>query len=150
MKYEVIVQKDLPQKILISLLAPGANCWNFINESLFFLLQPVIPLPPLVEVTSGEENEEVLYSHRAKLFRYADREWKERGLGDMKILKNRANGFCRLLMRREQVLKICLNHYLTPDISFKPYSAIDQKTWMWAAKDYSDEDGPKEEKFALR
>jgi hypothetical protein len=101
-------------------------------------------------VTSGEENEEVLYSHRAKLYRYADKEWKERGLGDVKVLKNRANGFCRLLMRREQVLKICLNHYLTADISFKPYSATDQKTWMWAAKDYSDEEGPKEEKFALR
>ena len=51
----------------------------------------MIPLPPLVEVTSGEENEETLYVHRAKLYRYsdADKEWKERGVGDVKVLKNR-------------------------------------------------------------
>lgn len=41
-----------------------------------------------VEVKTGEEEEEVLYSHRAKLFRFADGEWKERGLGDVKILRH--------------------------------------------------------------
>ena len=48
----------------------------------------MIPLPDRVEVTTGEENEAVLYCHRAKLFRYVDKEWKERGLGDIKILQH--------------------------------------------------------------
>jgi E3 SUMO-protein ligase RanBP2 len=55
----------------------------------------VIPLPDMVQVVTGEEEEEVLYSHRAKLFRWAGNEWKERGLGDIKILKHRENGNIR-------------------------------------------------------
>ena len=44
-----------------------------------------------VEVKTGEEDEEVLYSHRAKLYRFAKEtgEWKERGLGDIKLLEHR-------------------------------------------------------------
>jgi len=45
----------------------------------------------------------VLYSHRAKLFRLVDGEWKERGIGDVKILKHKTSKKIRLLMRREQV-----------------------------------------------
>ena len=48
--------------------------------------QPVVPLPDKVDVVTGEEEEEVLYSHRAKLFRLASGEWKERGIGDIKLL----------------------------------------------------------------
>lgn len=52
---------------------------------------------------------------RAKLFRYASDgdppEWKERGVGDVKILKHRVSGLFRLLMRRDKTLKICANHY---------------------------------------
>lgn len=52
---------------------------------------------------------------RAKLFRYdstADPpEWKERGVGDVKILKNKLQNTCRVLMRRDKTLKICANHY---------------------------------------
>ena len=38
------------------------------------------------------EDEEEVFSHRAKLFRFAREctppEWKERGLGDIKIMEN--------------------------------------------------------------
>ena len=40
---------------------------------------------------TGEEEETVLYSHRAKLFRLVEGEWKERGLGDVKILRHEAS-----------------------------------------------------------
>jgi hypothetical protein len=33
--------------------------------------EPVIPLPALVTVTTGEEDEEILFQHRSKVFRYA-------------------------------------------------------------------------------
>lgn len=41
----------------------------------------------------------------------------------------------RLLMRREIVLKVCLNHYLTPEIEFTPKN---EKTWQWHAPDFSE------------
>ena len=54
-------------------------------------------------MVTGEEDEEPLYCHRAKLFRYDDNQWKERGLGDIKILRHKQTKKCRLVMRREQV-----------------------------------------------
>eukprot|EP00092_Neocalanus_flemingeri_P036782 GFUD01040043.1.p1 GENE.GFUD01040043.1~~GFUD01040043.1.p1 ORF type:complete len:2751 (-),score=928.30 GFUD01040043.1:212-8194(-) len=105
------------------------------NDNLYF--EPVIPLPDKVEVKTGEEDELVLYSHRAKLFRYLDGEWKERGVGDIKILKNEGVGKVRLLMRRDQVLKICLNHYLTPQL-VSQFKEKDTKSWTWAAQDFSE------------
>ncbi|KAK4319922.1 hypothetical protein Pmani_009183 [Petrolisthes manimaculis] len=112
--------------------------------------QPVVPMPDLVEVKTGEEEEEVLFCERSKLFRYDKdcREWKDRGVGDIKILKNKATGKIRILMRREQVLKVCANHFLTPAIKITPMPSSD-KAWVWAAQDYADEE-MREEQFAAR
>ena len=104
-------------------------------DNLYF--EPVIPLPDKVDTKTGEEEETVLYTHRAKLFRYTGGEWKERGLGDIKILKNEKTGKVRLLMRREQVLKICLNHYVTQQLVAQ-LKTQDAKSWTWAAQDFSD------------
>lgn len=68
---------------------------NVLEEESTAYFAPVIPLPDKVEVRTGEEDEEVLYSHRAKLFRFRDSEWRERGLGDVKILQHRQNGQLR-------------------------------------------------------
>ncbi|CAD6240986.1 GSCOCG00009041001-RA-CDS [Cotesia congregata] len=105
------------------------------SEDVYFT--PVIPLPDKVDVKTGEEDEEILYCHRAKLFRYdaKTKEWKERGLGDLKILKNDKSNKTRFVMRREQTLKLCLNHFVTEDLEI---CKKDDKTWMWHAADYSD------------
>lgn len=98
---------------------------------------PVIPLPDKIEVKTGEEDEEVLYSHRAKLFRFDTtvKEWKERGLGDIKLLRHKETGKLRLIMRRYHVLKLCLNHLLSDELEF---TSKDEKTWLWTTADYSD------------
>ena len=52
---------------------------------------------------------------QAKLYRMAYEcdpvEWKERGTGEIKLLKHKENGKIRVLMRRDKTLKICANHY---------------------------------------
>ena len=44
--------------------------------------EPIIPLPELVEVKTGEEEEELVFKHRAKVYRYCSdtKQWKERGI----------------------------------------------------------------------
>ncbi|CAL1276110.1 unnamed protein product [Larinioides sclopetarius] len=113
-------------------------------DNIYF--QPAIPLPPKVDVVTGEEDENVLYCQRAKLFRFSSGEWKERGIGDIKILFDDKTKRIRLLMRREQVLKVCLNHYLTKDLKFEKRG---DKSWSWTATDFS-ENEPSPELLAVR
>lgn len=60
------------------------------EQDIYF--KPLIPLPDLVEVKTGEEDEEAVFCNRAKLYRYDrnTKEWKERGIGDFKILKHKS------------------------------------------------------------
>uniref|UniRef100_A0A8D0G5T5 RAN binding protein 2 n=1 Tax=Sphenodon punctatus TaxID=8508 RepID=A0A8D0G5T5_SPHPU len=101
--------------------------------------EPVVPLPDLVEVTSGEENEQVVFSHRAKLYRYDKdaNQWKERGIGDIKILQNYDNKQVRIVMRRDQVLKLCANHRITPDMYLQQMQGT-ERAWVWTACDFAD------------
>merc|ERR1712096_406645 len=72
-------------------------------------------LPPEVEVSTGEESERLVFVSRCELFRLANGEWKERGIGKMKVLVGKSTGKTRLLMRREQVLKPCCNHMIAAE-----------------------------------
>ncbi|KAK2905528.1 hypothetical protein Q8A67_007327 [Cirrhinus molitorella] len=112
--------------------------------------EPIVPLPDKVDVKTGEEEEEEMFCKRAKLFRFDSetKEWKERGIGSVKILKHKISGKVRLLMRREQVLKICANHYITANMALKPNAGSD-RSWVWYAMDYADE-MPKTEQLAIR
>uniref|UniRef100_S4RRU4 RAN binding protein 2 n=1 Tax=Petromyzon marinus TaxID=7757 RepID=S4RRU4_PETMA len=112
--------------------------------------EPVVPLPDKVEVKTGEEDEEELYCNRAKLFRFdADsKEWKERGVGNFKILCHHVSGKLRVLMRREQVLKICANHYITAEMTLNRNAGSD-KSWVWHALDFADE-VPRHEQLAIK
>ena len=117
------------------------------DSHIFF--EPVIPLPDKVEVKTGEEGEEVMYSHRAKLFRFVNGEWKERGLGDIKVLYDSSENKARLLMRREHILKICCNHYITKDINMKIMPNSKDCALVWYAMDFAD-DEQKAENFSCK
>lgn len=125
----------------------GENAEEFVPSAEF---KPVIPLPELVDVKTGEESEEVIFNERAKLMRFesGSKEWKERGLGQMKILKNTITGVTRFLMRREQVFKVCCNHRITQSLELKP-SPSSERAYTWYAVDYS-EGEMKNELFAIR
>ncbi|XP_047533954.1 E3 SUMO-protein ligase RanBP2 [Vanessa atalanta] len=100
--------------------------------------KPIIPLPAEVKVTTGEENETAIFSSRAKLFRFTDKQWKERGIGEMKLLKHNVTGKVRVLMRREQVHKICANHIILPEMEIKPMKN-EAKAYFWVANDFAEE-----------
>lgn len=55
--------------------------------------EPIVPLPDAIVVSTGEEDETPLFNERAKLFRFDtdNKEWKERGVGQIKILHHSRN-----------------------------------------------------------
>jgi len=106
--------------------------------------KPVVELDE-VEVVSGEEEEEVIYSHRGKLFLYGEtlldvgsgnKSWKERGIGDIRILKHRESQRMRVLMRQEKTMKVIVNHALDPRIKLEPNAGSD-RSWVWCAYDFA-------------
>uniref|UniRef100_A0A8C6WF72 RanBD1 domain-containing protein n=1 Tax=Neogobius melanostomus TaxID=47308 RepID=A0A8C6WF72_9GOBI len=109
------------------------------NDDIQF--EPVVQMPDKVDLVTGEEDEELLYSQRVKLFRFDTdtSQWKERGVGVLKFLKNGSNGRLRILMRREQVLKVCANHWITTTMNLKPLSGSDKRAWVWSAMDFAEE-----------
>lgn len=97
---------------------------------------------------------------RAKLFKFVREtsEWKERGTGDVRLLKHVENGKTRLVMRRDKTLKVCANHYskshsiplsvgshcsprthpVVPEMKLSPNVGSD-RSWVWnAAADVSE------------
>jgi len=114
--------------------------------------EPIVSLPEQ-DVKTLEEDEEELFKMRAKLYRFASEndppEWKERGTGDVKLLKHKEKGTIRLLMRRDRTLKICANHHITTSMELKPNAGSD-RAWVWnTLADYADE-CPKPELLAIR
>lgn len=75
--------------------------------------EPVVHLTEKVETKTNEELEEQSFKMRAKLFRFDrdSKEWKERGTGDVRLLRHKENQKTRLVMRRDKTLKVCANHY---------------------------------------
>jgi len=113
---------------------------------------PIVSLPE-VEVKTGEDGEVEIFKRRAKLYRYASEceppEWKERGTGDVRIMKKEEAKSARILMRREKTLKVCANHHITPWMDMKP-NCDSKKAWVWKTQaDFADEE-PKQETLAIK
>ncbi|WFD05839.1 Ran GTPase binding protein Sbp1 [Malassezia vespertilionis] len=112
---------------------------------------PVVKLEHQVEVKTNEEDEEAMFKIRAKLFRFdkESKEWKERGTGDVRLLKHKDTGKIRLVMRRDKTLKVCANHFASPDIKLQPNVGSD-RSWVYnVSADVSDGE-PVAETLAIR
>lgn len=101
---------------------------------------PIIALPDEIEISTGEEQEKKLFSERAKLYRYdaTNKEWKERGVGEFKVLHHPDRKSYRLLLRREQIHKCVLNMALTTDIQISPMKQSD-KAFCWVATNFAED-----------
>ncbi|KNG76212.1 ran-binding protein, partial [Plasmodium falciparum IGH-CR14] len=103
-----------------------------------------------VEIKTGEEDESLFWSGRSKLYRWVEGEWKERGLGESKLLLHKKKGIIRFLLRQEKTLKVVANHYIYPNESYCKLvpNAGSEKIYAWTVKDFAEE--PKIEQFALK
>lgn len=115
--------------------------------------EPIVDLPPIQETKTLEEDEDVLFQMRGKLYRWAvecdPAEWKERGTGDVKFLQHKITKKIRLLMRRDKTLKICANHFVEEYMKLTPNCGSD-RAWMWnVAADFT-EGEVKSEMLALK
>lgn len=112
--------------------------------------EPIVHLEA-VQVKTNEEEEEVFYKCRAKLFRFdkPSGEWKERGVGELKLLQHKDTRKIRLLMRREQTLKVCGNHAITPDIRLQANVGSD-RSWVYSVMADMTEGEPMPELLAVR
>jgi Ran-binding protein 1 len=103
-----------------------------------------------VEVKSGEEDEDVLLDVKCKLYRFVQEanEWKERGVGQSRVLQHKDNKRCRYLMREEKTLKIRSNHLIMPGTQIQEHGGND-KALVFNCVDYADEE-MKPELFCVR
>lgn len=113
--------------------------------------KPVVHLTEKVDTATNEESEEQTFKMRAKLFKFDrdSREWKERGTGDVRLLKHKENGKTRLVMRRDKTLKVCANHYVVPDMKLSPNVGSD-RSWVWNATADVSEGEPEACTLAIR
>ncbi|CAK3810160.1 ran-specific GTPase-activating 1 [Lecanosticta acicola] len=113
--------------------------------------EPVVHLTEKVDTKTNEEAEEQTFKMRAKLFKFDrdSREWKERGTGDVRLLKHKENGKTRLVMRRDKTLKVCANHYVVPDMKLSPNVGSD-RSWVWNAAADVSEGEPEAQTLAIR
>lgn len=105
---------------------------------------------PEIEVVTGEENCDAIYKTRARLYRWADEQWKERGTGDLKLLRNKETKRVSLVMRQESTKKVIANFILQEDpLCQLVQHAGSDRSWLWIAFDFSEGEALRT-KFALR
>lgn len=119
--------------------------------------KPLVQLAK-VDIESGEDEEEVIFKRRCKVYLFIKEDiyggekrtnyWKERGTGDVKLLKHKTFGKIRLLMRQETTFKVCANHLVSPSVELEP-NVGSEKSWVFSANDFAE--GTVEEKlFAVK
>ncbi|KAI3381116.1 hypothetical protein SNEBB_004165 [Seison nebaliae] len=88
-------------------------------------------LPNLIHLRTGDEFENTEFVHRAKIYRFDQDQWKEKGVGNLKVLRSPETGKCRLLLIREQVFKTALNDWIRQDMKY----ARMKKSFTWTGFD---------------
>ncbi|KAK8811776.1 hypothetical protein WA538_000560 [Blastocystis sp. DL] len=100
-----------------------------------------------VEAKSGEEDETVEYHERCKLFLFYEEDkygdevrkniWKERGTGEVRILKHKESKEERIVMRQEKTLKLILNHIINPMTVLRDMAGSD-RAFTFFCEDFAD------------
>ena len=106
-----------------------------------------------VEILSGEEKWDVIWTEKAKIMRFdeGENQWKDRGQGDAKIMKHKSesNRFM-FVFRREAIQKLAAHHDLVKGMSAAKHPQSEKWVKWMAVKDYTDDEEGWEELFLIR
>lgn len=80
---------------------------------------------PEIEVKTGEENKELIYKGRGKLYRWSEEQWKERGLGDFKLVRDKEDKKVSFVMRQDNTKKVIGNFLLENEIYVSFYLMLE-------------------------
>ena len=108
---------------------------------------------PCKSETATTDNSKLnFFCERAKLYRFDkdNWQWKEHGVGDIKLFRDRKTGCGRVVMKRDQIKsKQCANHVIGTYMNLMPNVGCD-RSWVWhTSADYSEGDA-KPEQLAVR
>ena len=90
------------------------------------------------KVKSADQEETLIYIKKAKLYRFRDGKWKERGDGYCKFLWSKDNKI-RFLQRQDKTLKVTAN-FLIAELPLCELKAMNNKdnAFLWGCVDNSD------------
>jgi len=104
-----------------------------------------------VPVVTGEEDEDLIFKIKTRLYRFRDKQWKERGVGILRLRRSKKTRQIRLVMRQDKTLKVIANHLISgnPYCDLIPMQSSD-KAFVWTANDFSEEDNGAKETLAVK
>ncbi|TKR79972.1 hypothetical protein L596_014113 [Steinernema carpocapsae] len=114
-------------------------------------LTPVFPQPPLIDVKTGEEDEEVIFINRARIYQFHSetKEYSQRGTGEIKVLRNPKNNRHRVVMRRDQIYNLCANFSVVPGMTIVTRDNS-KPVCMFSATDFSENPDGERLTFSVR
>ena len=109
----------------------------------------VLDLPD-VKLETGEENLNELFSARTKLYRWRDEQWKERGVGNFRVLEDKDSKKRSCLLRQETTMKVMAHFFVVGEglCTLRDLKTA-EKSVFWTCVDLS-EGKSQLEKFCLR
>ncbi|KAF3921740.1 hypothetical protein ABW21_db0208750 [Orbilia brochopaga] len=104
-------------------------------------------LPPKPALKSGEEEYDMIFQARAKLFEFSSNSWKERGIGNVRVITPKAEEYqesddgqapkktpvARIVMRQEGVGRLILNANIFKDMLSDPGKQASENTIRFLA-----------------
>ena len=111
------------------------------------------PIIELKEVEQEKQIENEIFSERGLCAKYDEESssFKERGRGEIKILQHPETKVTRIVLLRDQVLKLACNHFLMPYIQFKDVNSNEKLVQYTVVKDFAlEEEQDKQITFVMR
>lgn len=59
-------------------------------------------------------------------------QWKDRGVGDLRFLKDRTSGMIRIVLRQDKTRKVRVNHNLHESLSLRAHPT-NERVWIYKA-----------------
>ena len=105
--------------------------------------KPIVELEAVAVVT-GEETMDLKFKKRARLYRWHDEQWKERGTGECKLLHEKTSDRVIFILRQDSTKKVVCNFVIAADpLCQLAIHAGSDRAFLWAAVDCSDDEvGP--------